>query len=291
VATLSTSALSGGTHSITATYGGDSNNAGSTSPTLTQIVGTASTTTSLTDTLANPVSGQPANQPSVGQAVTYTATVSPAPDGGTVNFTDGGASIGCDAVAVTNGTATCQQTYTAIGSHSISAAYSGDNNFGSSSGGPLSITVFQAFVAPGGSTTQSGSFSQTTFTVTNNTTNGTSFDAIEFTNQTKTCGGSPCSPNLVNTVFPTDATGAPYQISVTFTKSTCNGLGNSCVAPLYYQTSEQFNSGATTATPVPNCTSPVTAVPCLVSDKHTAGGGGSTTYNVLASHDIPWIQL
>ena len=38
VATFSTSALSVGTHSITAAYGGDTNDAGSTSAALTQTV-------------------------------------------------------------------------------------------------------------------------------------------------------------------------------------------------------------------------------------------------------------
>ncbi|MGH3185306.1 MAG: Ig-like domain-containing protein, partial [Streptosporangiaceae bacterium] len=68
-----------------------------------------------------------ANPSVAGPAVTYTATVSPVPDGGTVAFTDGGATItGCGAVPVdtSTGRATCQVTYTSAGTHSITAAYS-----------------------------------------------------------------------------------------------------------------------------------------------------------------------
>ena len=47
--------------------------------------------------------------PATGTAGVYTATVSPAPDGGTVSFTDGAATIpGCTAQPVTNGTSTCK---------------------------------------------------------------------------------------------------------------------------------------------------------------------------------------
>ncbi len=84
------------------------------------------------------------NQPVVGQQVSYTATVTPAPDGGTVTFDDNGATV-CDAVPVSAGTATCQVTYPNPGSHSITAGYSGDPNFqASATTSPLDVTVSQA---------------------------------------------------------------------------------------------------------------------------------------------------
>jgi hypothetical protein len=71
-----------------------------------------------------------ANPSTVGQQVTYTATVSPAPDSGTVTFTDGGTAIpGCSSVPVSSGTANCATTYGATGSHIIAASYAGDTNF------------------------------------------------------------------------------------------------------------------------------------------------------------------
>ena len=87
--------------------------------------------------------------PSVsGQTVTYTATVSSvAPASGTrpgtVAFQDGGvviASCAAKAVAV-NGTATCAIAYTGPGTHTITAIYSGDANFTTSTASAITQTV------------------------------------------------------------------------------------------------------------------------------------------------------
>jgi hypothetical protein len=119
----STSSLPSGTHTITATYSGDGNFAGS-SGAITETVLPKTTSTSLSSS---------ANPSLSGRAVTYTATVSPAPDDGTVAFSDAGSSIpGCTAQPLTShGAATCQVTYTAAGSHAIQAEYSGDPSFAS----------------------------------------------------------------------------------------------------------------------------------------------------------------
>ena len=56
--------------------------------------------------------------PEVGETVTYTSTVSPVPDGGTVAFEDEGSPIsGCETQTVntTTGKATCEQTYDTTG--------------------------------------------------------------------------------------------------------------------------------------------------------------------------------
>lgn len=83
-----------------------------------------------------------------GQAVTFTATVSPVPDGGTVTFTDddgfgGRVEIaGCGAVPVSSsGAATCRLTYISPGSDSVAAAYSGDATFVASTSDPLSQVI------------------------------------------------------------------------------------------------------------------------------------------------------
>ena len=67
-------------------------------------------------------------QPVAGGSVTYTATVTPAPDGGTVAFKDAGTPIsGCAAqpVNTTTGIATCEPSYSAVGAHAITASFSG----------------------------------------------------------------------------------------------------------------------------------------------------------------------
>jgi Bacterial Ig-like domain (group 3)/IPT/TIG domain len=123
IATASPLAL--GKHAITASYGGDRNFAASTDS-LTQTVSPSATTTTVTSS-ANPLV--------VGHALIYTATVSPMPDGGTVTFSDGGTTI-CVAVQVdtSTGTATCQRGYKITGTYSITAVYSGDTVYRTSTG-------------------------------------------------------------------------------------------------------------------------------------------------------------
>jgi hypothetical protein len=115
-----------GSHPIVATYSGDTNYGGSASSTLTQTASQTNTATALSSSV---------NPSLIGQAVKFTATVTPVPDGGTVAFTDNGAALaGCGAVTVntTTGAASCQVTYNAVGSHVIVAAYSGDSVFNAS---------------------------------------------------------------------------------------------------------------------------------------------------------------
>jgi len=124
IATYSTSSLSVASHSITASYSGNSNYNGSTSVALTQTVNTAgktNTTTSLASSL---------NPSTFGQAVTFTATVSPAAATGTVTFSDGVTTLGT--VTVSAGSALLSTSSLAAGSHSIAATYSGDSNYNTS---------------------------------------------------------------------------------------------------------------------------------------------------------------
>jgi hypothetical protein len=118
-----------GTHPITAAYSGDTAYRASTGS-LTQTVSQIATTTAVTSS---------ANPSAPGQAVTYTATVSPAPNGGAVTFSDNGAPI-CGAQQVGTGTVTCQVGYKITGTHSITAVYSGDFAYNASTG-PLTQVV------------------------------------------------------------------------------------------------------------------------------------------------------
>ncbi len=84
------------------------------------------------------------NPASIGQPVTYTAVVTPPPDGGAVDFIDDGAAIvGCDSIAIAPGTgkAVCPVTYWLGGQHVIEAAFSGDSDFGPSASGLYGNTV------------------------------------------------------------------------------------------------------------------------------------------------------
>jgi hypothetical protein len=143
-ATLSLSTgLPAGSHSITAVYSGDTNFLMSTSsPPLVKTVALVSTTTTLTSSV-NPVV--------TGNAVTLTATVS-LPSTGTstsspnklsipttesVTFYDvtGGTSTKLGTVPISSaGVAQLPSSFTTAGSHSLTAVYSGDSTFSSSTG-------------------------------------------------------------------------------------------------------------------------------------------------------------
>ncbi len=162
-ATFTTSTLSIGTHTITASYPGDTNFQGSTG-TLTggQTVSQASTTTTVTGS----------SNPSVfGQSVMFTATVSPQYSGaptGTVTFSDGSTSLGTTSLSgSTPATATYTTSILAASTHTITASYSGDTNF-TTSGGSILQTVSQASTSTSviSSTTASVFGQSVTFTAT-----------------------------------------------------------------------------------------------------------------------------
>jgi hypothetical protein len=126
-AACAASALTVGSHIITAEYSGNANydpSTGTLSP--DQLVIAAGTTTSVTSSL---------NPSAIGQSVTFTATVSITPDGGTVAFKDNGTVIsGCDAKPLTSGQATCATSALTVGSHIVTAEYSGTTNYAASNG-------------------------------------------------------------------------------------------------------------------------------------------------------------
>jgi len=127
-ATLSTSSLAPGSHSITAAYGGSSKFANSTSGAVTVTVQPASlapTTTALNS------SKNPAGQ---GDSITLSATVTSSSSGtptGTVSFANGASVLGT--ANLQNGVATLNMSFSA-GTYQLSATYSGDNNFSPSTG-------------------------------------------------------------------------------------------------------------------------------------------------------------
>jgi Tol biopolymer transport system component len=138
MASLTTAALAVGPHSITASYGGDTNFNASSSSSLSQTVNRAATTvTSISS----------ANPSVFGQGVTLSAVVAPVSPGagspsGTVTFQDGATSLGTS--ALTNGKASFTTSSLAAAAHSITAVYNGDGNFNAASSAPLAQAVNKA---------------------------------------------------------------------------------------------------------------------------------------------------
>ncbi len=146
-ASLGTAALGGappvfqatlgvGSHTIVANYSGDAVYAAA-SGTLTEVVDTGAATLNLTASPAAPV---------FGQAVTFTARLQAGatPPAGTVQFTDGSASVGTAVLAA--GAASVKVTSLAVGTHSITASWAGDATWAAASG-QMVETVGQASTA------------------------------------------------------------------------------------------------------------------------------------------------
>jgi hypothetical protein len=129
-ATFATSALSQGNHSIRAAYGGDGNFTGSVSRVYGEPVNRSATSVTISSSTASSVCGQ---------SVWLTATIRPLAPGsgmptGTVTFFDGSVSISSNLNVKGAGQAILLTTTLSVGTHTITAAYSGDTNFQASSG-------------------------------------------------------------------------------------------------------------------------------------------------------------
>ena len=201
-----------GTHSITATYGGDGNFIGSTSSSFSQTVNMANTTTSVSSSL----------DPSVfGQAVTFTAAVVPVLPGmgaptGMVNFFDGGTPIGSG--TVTGGAASLTTSALAVGTRNITASYGGDSNFFGSTSASFSQTVTPAPLTASVTGSESGGPPPTTFTVASVSYSGfVNGDTSSVVTGTLTCSVSATADAVGN--YPISCSGltaSNYSISYSY---------------------------------------------------------------------------
>jgi large repetitive protein len=130
------SSLSIGNHTLTASYSGDANNSPATSASISLMVRHANSATTLM-TSANPLTQ--------GNPLTLTSNVtsdSPNP-GGSIQFFDGTTLLGTTVLGV-SGAASLSPTGLALGSHSLTAAYSGDTNHAASISSPITQLVLQS---------------------------------------------------------------------------------------------------------------------------------------------------
>jgi hypothetical protein len=137
--TLSTLALTVGSHSITVVYSGDADFTTSTSSTLTQTVSQSATSSSVASS---------ANPSVFGQSVTFTATVAASAPGsgiptGTVTFMDGVTTLGTGTLDG-SGQITISSAALSVGSYSITVVYGGDTDFTTSTSSTLTQIVNQA---------------------------------------------------------------------------------------------------------------------------------------------------
>jgi hypothetical protein len=204
VATFSTTTLAAGMHSITASYSGDSKNAGSVSAAVSVNVTTAPTTVATTTALT-----ASATQLTAGQSVTFTATVTPQSASsvptGTVTFLDGSTSLGTGPLNA-SGVATFNTSTLAAGSHSITASYGGDTNNAASTSAAVAVAV-----AASGAGTY-------TMAVSSSTLNLTAGQASNLTITLTPAGGFNEPINL-------GCSGLPSGVTCTFTPASVTPSG------------------------------------------------------------------
>ena len=210
-ATLLTSSLSIGGHSITAVYSGDGNFAGNTGSLPIQTVNQAQSSTNISSSVNPSVFGQP---------VLFTATVSAAPPGagtltGTLQFKDGTTNLGAP-VVVNNGSATFTTSSLAVGQHSITAVYSGDSNFAGSTGSLPTQTVSRA----GSSTSLTSSVNPSvagqsvTFTATVNPAEATG--NVTFQDGNTTIGTGTLSGGVTSSPPSSPTVPGPHSITASY---------------------------------------------------------------------------
>ena len=264
-AKFTTTALTGGSHSIQAIYVGGGSFAGSYSGILSQTTTLASTTTTVAASV-NPVAA--------GTPVTYTATVNVVSPGagtrtGTVTFFDGATAIGTGTVSAA-GTATFTLTYAAGGTHTITAVYAGDTNFKTSTSGVLSevVTSTAANTTTAVSSSASSSvFGQSvTFTATVTST-GTPAGTVSFLD-----GATVLGTGTLN------GSGA-----ATFTTSSLSVASHSITAS--YGGGTGFNSSTSTA--ITQTVSQASSAAALSSSLNPATVGQSITFTATISAITP----
>jgi hypothetical protein len=154
-AQFTASNLTTGSHSITAQYSGDTNFSGSTSSALSETVNLSSVNLTVSSN----------NNPSVyGQSVTFTVSAQPLAGSitptGTITFLDGTTTLGTSVLS--GGAAQLPASALAVGSHSITAKYSGDINYAAGTSSAFTQTVNQASTSVTLiSSANPGSFAQT----------------------------------------------------------------------------------------------------------------------------------
>ena len=235
VATFQTSTLAVGTHSITASYAGDTNNSAGTSPMVSQVVNLATSSIVVTSSL---------NPSNFGQSVTFTATVSAATGTGTLTGTvklqdtyNGVTTTLAPALAVNaSGVATFAITTLSVGTHSIAATYTGDATHATSTtASALSQVVNEGTTTTLVSSANPSVFGQNvTFTATVTATGGgtvTPDGTVTFLDGTTTLGTGTIAAGVATFQTATLAVGM-HSITAVYNGDPANGILTSTSAVL-----------------------------------------------------------
>jgi large repetitive protein len=246
-ATVSTALLAPGTHTISASYPGDTNNSPS-QTTLQQVVTqlTTSTTVGTNNSIAN-----------AGATVMFTANISNGGGStltGSVTFKDGTATIGSGTVS--GGVATFSTTGLAPGTHLITAVYSGDIDDSGSTSTALTQTVTQVgttiVLGSGANPANAGGSLTLTATVTaagGVTTGGALSGTVTFKDNGATIGTATVGAGGVASISSTTLSVGPHTITAVYGGSTNYEGSTSTALAQQVQQSTTTNAVASSADP------------------------------------------
>jgi MYXO-CTERM domain-containing protein len=213
VATLSTSAFDVATHVVSAVYGGDSNYASSSSPSLSQVVDVGATAVALASS---------SNPSLIGSDVTFTATVTAtAPSvgtpSGTVTFKEGANTLGTGTLGA-GGIATFTTNALPVGAHTITAEYGGSASFAVSTSDPMTQNVSSAaatiaLTAAPSPATYGGSV---TLTATLTGANGTPTGAVTFKDGTTELGNGTLDGSGVATLSVSSLVAGTHSLGLAY---------------------------------------------------------------------------
>ncbi len=270
--TFTTSALAHGSHNMTATYAGDSQNAAAKSATLVQVVKDQQAPTSTTLTAAAP-SGI------AGASINFTATVNivVANSGignitGTVTFKQGATVLGTSSInAATatgaSGVATIALSNLPVGTDNITATYAGNTDYAGSTSAPLTETINLATAQIGLTSATNPSFAGAavplTATLTSN--GGTPTGSVSFLDGATLLGSSPINSQGLAIL---SAPGHFFTVGTHILTATYNGDAN--------------DSGAT-STPINQVVNTAPTSSAISSSLNPAGFGAPVTFTVVVT--------
>ncbi|MBB5055739.1 sugar lactone lactonase YvrE [Granulicella aggregans] len=277
IATLTTSTLSTGTHTITATYQGDTDYSSSTSAPLTQTVQKVATTSAVIS------SANPANAgATVRFTVTVTAANSTSPNvtiTGPVTLMDGSTVLGTGALAAggsgpATATVIIPVSSFGTGSHNVTAAYGGDTNYIGSTSSALSqsIVLATSSLILSSSASTAIATKPLTFTATLSSTGGTPSGSVTFMDGASAIG-SANSNNGIATITTTALTVGTHTITSVYQGNTNDSAATSNALTITI-------TAATTAVHLAPSQNPTNFGQSLTLTAAVTGNGGTPTGSV-----------
>ena len=271
--TITTSTLTNGSHTLTAVYSGDDNYLTSTSTQVPVSVGLTQTTTTLT---SNPTA------PTLGQNVTFTATVAPATATGTVTFLDGATSLGTGTLA--SGTATFSTSTLGAGAHSITAVYGGDTTFGTSTSAAVTFTITKATTTTVLTATPNPGTVGQPVALRAVVTPATATGNVTFLDGGTTLGTAPLTGGAA-TFTANNLTQGNHTLTASYAGDANNNASTSAAVTL------AVNPGGTPPTNIQPATLPNGIVGVPYSQTFTVSGGTGTLTWTLVTGSVPGLTL